>query len=145
MRYEDDAENFLATQLDWITGAAKKQQKLPPGACFWQQGSLIKGIPTGPSEPNCKFQVSTLSVEVIRVTQPKPTMENRTQELVISISSMMSILGSISRFLYIDVNIRTLLIYMGPEIRDTIHRVKIGCICRFVTQSFWRSLDLHPS
>lgn len=67
-RYEDDAEDFLATHLYWVNGAAKKQQELPPGACYWQQGSLIKGIPTGPSEPDCKFQVSTGFVKIIRVT-----------------------------------------------------------------------------
>jgi len=54
---DDDAENFLSTQLNWINRIAKKEYTLPPGACFWQQGSLIKGIPTGPSKPNCKFQV----------------------------------------------------------------------------------------
>ena len=72
-RYEDDEETFLATQLNWIKGAGEKRLKLPPGACFWQQGSLIKGIPTGPSEPNCTFQVgNAIFVPVLQVRESKP-------------------------------------------------------------------------
>ena len=48
---------FLATQLTWINEVAKKNYKLPEGVCFWQQGSLLANIPTGPSAPNCPFQV----------------------------------------------------------------------------------------
>ena len=48
---------FLATQLTWINEVAKKNYKLPEGVCFWQQGSLLANIPTGPSSPNCPFQV----------------------------------------------------------------------------------------
>lgn len=73
-RYEDDVEVFMTTHLNWINGAAKKQHKLPPGACFWQQGSLIKGISTGPSERNCNFQVRTISIDIVLVTRPKPTL-----------------------------------------------------------------------
>lgn len=72
-RYEDDAEDFLATHLYWVNGAAKKQQELPPGACYWQQGSLIKGIPTGPSEPDCKFQVR--DPEFLEILGPAPELK----------------------------------------------------------------------
>lgn len=71
--HNDDAGNFLSTQLDWINGIAKKERTLPPGACFWQQGSLIKGIPTGPSEPNCTFQVRDL--EFLDILGPAPELK----------------------------------------------------------------------
>lgn len=71
--YNEEVENFIATQLNWINGKAKKEYTLPPGACFWQQGSLIKGIPTGPSEPNCKFQVR--DPEFLEILGPAPELK----------------------------------------------------------------------
>lgn len=71
--HDNDGEKFLAKQLNWIHGAAKKECPLPPSACWWQQGSIIKGIPTGQSKPNCKFLVR--DPEFLEILGPAPELK----------------------------------------------------------------------
>lgn len=42
-----------------VNGAASDGTSLPPGACYWRQGSLVNRTPTGPVEPieDCRFVV----------------------------------------------------------------------------------------
>jgi hypothetical protein len=56
----EGGEAFLATQIKWLNSVAKKKYELPNAACFWQQGSIINNIPTGPSDPDCLFEVLRL-------------------------------------------------------------------------------------
>jgi hypothetical protein len=56
----EGGEAFLATQIKWLNSVAKKNYELPNAACFWQQGSIIDNIPTGPSDPDCLFEVLRL-------------------------------------------------------------------------------------
>jgi hypothetical protein len=68
----EGGEAFLATQIKWLNSVAKKKYELPNAACFWQQGSIINNIPTGPSDPDCLFEVLwllLLSTSTILETQ----------------------------------------------------------------------------
>jgi hypothetical protein len=56
----EGGEAFLATQIKWLNSVAKKTNELPNATCFWQQGSIINNIPTGPSDPDCLFEVLQL-------------------------------------------------------------------------------------
>jgi hypothetical protein len=56
----EGGEAFLATQIKWLNSVANKKYELPNAACFWQQGSIINNIPTGPSDPDCLFEVLRL-------------------------------------------------------------------------------------
>lgn len=55
-----------------VNGAASDGTSLPPGACYWRQGSLVNRTPTGPVEPieDCRFVVRDL--EFLDILGPSP-------------------------------------------------------------------------
>ncbi|CAK9870190.1 unnamed protein product [Sphagnum jensenii] len=69
----EGGEAFLATQIKWLNSVAKKKYELPNAACFWQQGSIINNIPTGPSDPDCLFEVR--DPDFLEVLGVAPTLE----------------------------------------------------------------------